>query len=118
MSEIDLMERVREECIGLLDSARFSTWRDLHLKGELATVSILVRPEERPDGGDPDTCCVMVICQAAGHLLVEWNRVPLELVDVESGQVLHRDVLDSRGRALFKVPYVGVRERGLRFQDP
>jgi hypothetical protein len=109
----EVQENARFECQHLLDSARFSTLRDSHLRGSLAGVSILVRP----DRVQPDTCRIDVICQSAGQLRVGWERIPLELVDTEEDQVIARGVLDSGGRARFTLPY-GSRERSLRFRDP
>jgi hypothetical protein len=110
----ELLERARLECLNLLDSARFSTWKGLHLNGALTAISIL----PRPDREDPDTCRIELICHGAGHIRVEWERVPLELVDTESERVLYRGVLDARGRSMFKVPSGGPQERYLRFRHP
>ena len=110
---LEAQESARLECLDLLDSARFSTWRDSHLRGSVAGVSILVRP----DSAKPDTCRIDVICQSAGQLRVDWERIPLELVDTETNQVIARSVFDSGGRSRFTLPY-GTRERSLRFRDP
>jgi hypothetical protein len=109
----ELLETARLECMNLLDSARFSTWRDCHLNGSLAGISILVRP----DRAQPDTCRIDVICQSAGQLRIDWERVPLELVDSETDRVLARGVLDSGGRSRFTVPS-DTQERRLRFRNP
>jgi hypothetical protein len=76
----------------------------------------------RPEVEKPEVCRIEVVCQSAGHLHVDWERVPLELVaieanDIEAKRVLARGVLDARGRWSFSLPS-GPQEQSLRFRNP
>lgn len=110
----DPSERARRECEALLNSSTstFSTGKNLHLRGALTTVSILVRPDPQ----NPADCRIDVICQAVGRMKVDWERIPLVLVDPTTRATLQSSVLQSSGRATLNLPYGDGSERELGFR--
>jgi len=94
-------ERALEECSRLLCSTGFDLLRPWYLESKSKTTAVSVLP--KPDPGNPGLYQIQIVCHA-GHLRVDWERVPLVLAD-ESGRVLRLDVLDQRGRAVLDGPF-------------
>ena len=99
-------DRLAEETARLLDGRRFTPWNGVSAQSE--NVAIHVSPVV---GGTGDTFSAAVACRAFGHRRVDWSRVSISVVD-EAEEVVSREQLDSRGRALIS----GLPQRKLRIR--
>jgi hypothetical protein len=110
---LSILDRALNECLSLIASAKFSSVQGLHTGGEIVSISVWVRPEP----SDPDVSWVQVMCHAAGHLKVDWERVPLWLFDLRTGTEVDIGVLDAQGRSKqFRVSRID--QQSLGFLDP
>jgi hypothetical protein len=101
----ETLEGARKECSSLLCSMELDLGRPLYLQGKTTAVSIL----PQPDPEQPGFCHLQILCHAAGHLNVDWERIPVVLTDPTaadpSERILGLNVLDTRGRTAFRVPF-------------
>lgn len=108
----DLPEQALAECQSLLLAAKCSVRQGLLLNGNLTAVSVLVLP----DFTDHQFRQVQVVCHAAGHLRVDWERVGFWMSEELTGGN-SAVVLDARGRSRpFRVRYAD--SSLISFRDP
>jgi len=95
--ELDLADRALEEAMALLADVHFSTSRGAYRQGELSAVSVML--DEDSEAGVHH---IRVMCHDPGHLGIDWDGLPLTLIERPSGKNWP-GFLDLRGRAEFRV---------------
>jgi hypothetical protein len=104
-------ERVLAECLQLLVSARCRLRQGLCLTGKLGAVSVLVMP----DLADKAFRTIQIVCYAAGHFRVDWERFGVWVEDSGGGNL--PIVLNAGGRSLpVRIRYSD--SASLTFRDP
>jgi len=95
--ELGLADRALQEAMALLADVHFSTSRGAYRQGELSAVSVML--EEDSEAGVHH---IRVMCHDPGHLGIDWDGLPLTLIERPSGKDW-LGFLDARGRAEFVV---------------
>ena len=72
----ELADRALEEAMALLADVRFSTVRGAYRQGELSAVSVML--EEDSEAGVHH---IRVMCHDPGHLGIDWDGLPLYLIE-------------------------------------
>lgn len=102
-----IFERALNETMDLLAAARFNTRFGSYQQGELSAVTVMVSP-----ASEGDATRVQVICHDPGHLGIDWDGIPLFLIDHTTGDE-RPGFLDARGRAGFNVRISSENDLGL-----
>jgi hypothetical protein len=110
--ELDLADRALEEAMALLANVRFSVSRGAYRQGELTAVSVML--EEDSEAGVHH---IRVMCHDPGHLGIDWDGLPLTLIERPSGKNW-LGFLDARGRAEFVVAVSAESDLGFGELNP
>ncbi|HYW81931.1 MAG TPA: hypothetical protein VFB30_01665, partial [Spirochaetia bacterium] len=109
---LDLADRALEEAMALLANVRFSASRGAYRQGELTAVSVML--EEDSEAGVHH---IRVMCHDPGHLGIDWDGLPLTLIERPSGKDW-LGFLDARGRAEFVVAVSAESDLGFGELNP
>jgi len=102
----NVLERALTEAMSLLGGAEFNTHFGDYRQGDLSAVSVMVSPAS---GNGPTW--IHVICHDPGHMGIDWDGIPLVLIDRKTGDE-RISFLDARGRAKFNVEIPSENELG------